>query len=474
MEQSRENNLVKNTVILAIGVFFPKLAVFITLPILTGCLTKTEYGTYDLILTLVSLLLPAATLQIQTAAFRFLIEKRDQKKAKKSIITNIYLFIIPTSAIVLLVLYLLLGTQTGIISLREEICMYFLLDILCSTTRQVTRGLGKNAAYAMSAFVSSFTQTAGIALLVWILGWGLKGAVAALCLGEFLAFLFLVSKTKLWRYFDFKCASKKQLKTLLTYSWPMVPNSLSMWVMRVSDRFVITAVIGVAANAVYAVAYKIPSILNLAQSTFNMAWQESASLASRDKDANAYYSNVFKSIYDISAGMMSALIGITPLLFVTLVRGNYDEAYNQILVLYLAVFFFVISTFWGGLYVAYQRTKSVGATAVAAAAINLLVDIALIKWIGLYAASGSTLVSYLFLCVFRIFDTRKFVDIQYNYKHIGIVLAIVVAQCIICAQRMLILDIINFIVGMIVFTALNKELLISYGNKLVHKLTKSA
>ena len=73
---SREGSLVKNTLVLSIGTVFPKLASFVVLPILTGCLTKSEYGTYDLITVLCSLFLPAVTLQIQTAAFRVLIEKK--------------------------------------------------------------------------------------------------------------------------------------------------------------------------------------------------------------------------------------------------------------------------------------------------------------------------------------------------------------------------------------------------------------
>lgn len=470
MEQSRENKLVKNTIILALGVFFPKLVVFITLPILTGCLTKAEYGTYDLILTLVSLLLPAATLQIQTAAFRFLIDDREDKKETKSIITNIYTFITPVSVLVLVLLYFILGWQIDSTTLRIEICLYFLFDIFSGTTRQIVRGLGKNSLYATSVFVSAVVQIAGVFLFVWAFNMGLEGAILALCLGELLSFLFLAVRIKIWQYVKLKLIRKNQLKRLLAYSWPMVPNSLSMWVMRVSDRFVITAVMGVAANAMYAVAYKIPSILNLAQNTFNMAWQENASLASKDDDANAYYSNIFRKIYDISAGMMSALIGITPLLFFVLVRGDYDEAYNQILVLYLAVFSFVISTFWGGLYVAYQKTKSVGISAVVAAIINIVVDVALIKWIGLYAASISTLVSYLFLCIYRIFDTRKFLKIKYNFKHIFVVLAIVIIQCIVCAQRMLVLDIINFVVGVIVFVVLNKDIISSYLKKIMKKV----
>ena len=55
---SREGKLAKNTLILSIGTFLPKLASFVTLPILTGYLTQTEMGIYDLITILESLLLP--------------------------------------------------------------------------------------------------------------------------------------------------------------------------------------------------------------------------------------------------------------------------------------------------------------------------------------------------------------------------------------------------------------------------------
>src|SRR5699024_2402340 len=138
---------------------------------------KTEYGTYDLILTLVSLLLPAATLQIQTAAFRFLIEKRDRLEEVQSIITNIYTFILPISFIVLLILYLLLKIQSGNVFLRLEICIYFMSDLLCGTTRQIARGMGNNLDYARSAFVSSLTQIMGSFFFVWGLDWKLEGAI---------------------------------------------------------------------------------------------------------------------------------------------------------------------------------------------------------------------------------------------------------------------------------------------------------
>ena len=103
---SRQSKLAKNTIILAIGTFLPKLASFVTLPILTGCLTREEYGTYDLVTVLVSLVLPAATLQIQTAAFRFLIDVRQDKTEIDRIVTNIFAFIIPLSLISLYIFFL--------------------------------------------------------------------------------------------------------------------------------------------------------------------------------------------------------------------------------------------------------------------------------------------------------------------------------------------------------------------------------
>ena len=89
---SREKELLKNTIILGIGYAVPALASFLTLPMYTALLTKTEYGTYDLITILLSLVMPAITLQIKVSVFRFLIENRNSEEEKKNYITTAYLF----------------------------------------------------------------------------------------------------------------------------------------------------------------------------------------------------------------------------------------------------------------------------------------------------------------------------------------------------------------------------------------------
>ena len=452
---SRGGKLAQNTFILSIGTFLPKLASFITLPILTGSLTKGEYGTYDLITVLVSFILPAATLQIQTAAFRFLIDVRSNERRIKSIITNIFAFIIPTSLATLLILFFFLP---GSEKIRFLICAYFLANILVNGVQQVLRGLEKYIEYSVSGIVNSLAKMLFVVIFVLYLRSGLAGAIFALFLSAIISLVVLVFYAKLYRYIDLSLISSTEIRSLISYSWPMVPNSMSMWVMRVSDRFVVTMFMGLEANAVYSVANKLPSLMTLAQNTFTMAWQENASIVSKDKDADAYYSSMFRTMFDLMAGVLGLLICTTPILFFILIKGNYEEAYFQMPVLFLAMFFYSQCAYLGGIYVAYKDTKSVGITTIVAAVCNLIVDMALIKTIGLYAASGSTLISYLLLFVFRASDVHRLVNIQYDMKHILIVLSLLVVESVLYFEQNPILNVINIVFGIVVFFALNKSL----------------
>ena len=70
--------------------------------------------------------------------------------------------------------------------------------------------------------------------------------------------------------------------------------------------------------------------------------------------------------------------------------------------------FTTLSSYLAGIYIADKRTKAIGITTTIAATINLGIDLILIPSIGMWAASLSTLVGYLFLFIYRIIDLRKY------------------------------------------------------------------
>lgn len=453
---SREGKLAKNTLILAIGTFFPKLAIFIALPILTTYLSNEEYGIYELFFSMVTLILPAATLQIQSAAFRFLIEVQDQEEEKTRIITNICLFVIATALAVLLLVFFLLQNLDP--AIRLAVCFYYFVDILVNVARQIVRGLSRNKDYAVSAIISGAGQIAFMCLLVMGLKKGLFGGLLALGCGDLISTIYLVIRGGIFKYIRPTKFDKKRLKEMLGYSWPMVPNSLSQWVIHASDRAIITFFMGPVANGIYSAAYKIPSIISLAQTTFNLAWQENATIASKDSDVQAYYSSMFKSLLNIVGGIMAVLIGMTPILFSIFIRGDYSEAYNQIPILHMGMFCLCMSTFWGGIFVALKKTKAVGITTVTAAAISVALNLLLINVIGLYASSIASCIAYSVMCLLRAFSIQKFIKISYDFKHILLVVGVLILQCVICFMQNLPLNILNLAVGIAFGYWLNRGL----------------
>lgn len=464
---NREKELVKNTLILGFGTFLPMLASLITLPLLTSYLSQTEYGIYDLVLTFVALLLPLATLKIDSAAFRFLIDYRTDEVATIKIISTLVLFLISIAIITLILLSIFLRSLE--LTVRILIGLYLAFDILCLCLQMITRGLSKNVTYSISTVINSLTNMLLAVLLVANFKLGLVGVLLSLFLGVFFTTIYISWRIHIIKWFSIAAFSWEALKEMISYSWPMVPNSLSLWAMDLSDRLIITFFLGVKANAIYAVAQKIPNLLGKVQSTFAYAWQESASLSVGDNDRTQYYSKVFDTVFSILIGGFSVLVALTPLLFKVLVKGDYQESYLQMPLLTLAMLFSTLSSFLGGIYIAYKRTVSVGLTTLIAAIINILLDLILVKQIGIFAGSISTLSSYAFLAIYRMYDVRKFQMIKYQYNKINMAFILALCMCAIAWVNNEYSFIINIILSAVCLMIFDRKIICSVINLLIRK-----
>ena len=453
----REQELVKNTLILSLGTILPKLTTLITLPILTGYLTKAEYGIYDLINTLVSLVIPLVTMKLEMATFRFLIDHRKDKEKASAIITSAFSAVVPVSLIAILIIYCSLRyfQYTPVISFL--VSAYFLIENIYTMLLQTARGLGHNLHYTISAIINAVVNMLLIVILVWKVQAWLIGLLIALNAALILSGLFLLISLKLSSYFRLSLLSKKQIMEMLSYSWPLVPNSLSSWVMNLSDRLIVTGILGIEANAVYAVANKIPSLFTTFQGAFISAWHENASIIVGDKDTDDYYSSMFDAVFTIMIGIMAVLIAVTPILFKLLIHEKYRDAYDQMPLLFGGMICFALSSFMGGIYTAHKKTKSVGITTIAAAISNLVINFALVRVIGLYAASLSTFLSYLFLIIFRMIDVRKFQPMRYNLKKIAVFSAVICGMCILTLFHSVYTQIFNFVFGIAFAYMINRK-----------------
>lgn len=465
---NRKRELVKNTLILTIGKFLPKLISILIIPIITAKLTKVEYGTYDLISTIVALLLPIATLQLPSAAFRFLVDYRGNEKKTKAVISNIVIATFSISLLVCIVMFFVLSKLSFIT--RVLICSYFLLDIIYYVSSQICRGLSYNKYYSISSVLFSIINLFSIYLTLNINSYGLNGVLISLCLAYFIATTFIVIKTHLVKYIDVKLLNKKNCVEFVKYSWPMIPNNLSAWVLNVSDRLVINHFLGIEMTAVYAVANKIPNILSIFQEVFNLAWQENASLTVKDKDVDIYYSNMFSIIFNFMIGGTALLIGFTPLIFKILIKGDYFAAYKEMPILIFAMLFCCLSSFLGGIYIAHKKTKELGISTLIVSIINLSIDLLLVKHIGITTGSISTLVAYMSLYIYRLININKFQKIKVNIKKQIIYFIIVILMLAVCTINNFKLNLANMMISIAFSIIVNFEFLRKLMTILLKKL----
>jgi len=472
MEQKRGKSLIINTFVLSMGQFFPQIAAIITLPIYTGYLTKAEYGRYDLVNVLVYILNVVVILQIHQAAFRFLIDVRGKKEEKVYITNTIAFEIIPSifSSIVFGLAYYTLPASTRIL-----LGLYLFFNLQFNISGQIARGLGKNSVYAIGAIAHSLSNLILVVILVSKIQLGFNGLFIALDSSLLIGTAIQIIACKQWKKIDLSTLDKNVLKEMIGYSWPMVPNTLSIWIVNTCDKFIIRFLLGLEFNGIFAAAQKIPNIFTMAYSTFNLAWQESASITVTDTDYNRYYNEVFSALFDFLTGCMLLLIAASPVLFKILIRGNYELAYDQMPLLYIGVFLSCISSYFGSIYIAKKATKAVGISSAIGAVINAVVNLSMVHWAGLYAASVSTIVSYLVLVVYRTRDVEKkdFVHIDYKKGHILICLSLIVLCSVLCYLKVGILNWINLGIGIIGFFALNHKLLKQVLNGVTNKLKGS-
>lgn len=407
----QEKELIKNTFIIAIGKFSTQIVSFLLVSLYTAKLTTQEYGSYDLIITIITFITPFITLTFEESMFRFLIDAKNRRE-EKSIITQTVVTILTMLTIACFMIFIVIKIFS--INTTKLFIPYVIAVVLMALMNALVRGLGKIKLYSLSNFILSVLTI--VLNVVLILGTNLKvdGLLLSVIIANLVMVLFLSIKLKLKEFIDFKLMNKKLMKEMLTYSIPLIPHSLSWTIINLSDRLIIAGALGTASNGIYAISNKFPTIINTVYNYFAIAWKESAAKALHEEDSGQYYNKIYEALKNMVYSATVLVIAFVPFVFNILIKGGYQEAYLYIPILVFSVYFSNMASFYGGIFSAYKKTKIIGTTTLVSAIINLVVDIVFIKTIGIYAAAISTLLASMFLYVYRKYKIKDFVKLKHS------------------------------------------------------------
>lgn len=407
---SRQTELAKNTAILTVGKVCTQCISFFLLPLYTAILSTDEYGTYDLLVTYSTLLLPLVNWQLDQGLFRFMLDHRKNKEEQSKLFSTL-LFSSTMQSIVYVVLFMCIQPFLKIKN-AYFLLLYVVLHVFTALFMQFVRGLGYSVKYTVASFISASSTTVFNVIALVFLKMGLQGLFVSTLMSQLLTLCYLVACSKSWEYFKFKYIQLSIFKRVGTYSIPLIPNNLAWWVVNASDRTIIAHFLGTAANGIYSIANKFPNVFINFYNILNLSWTETVSLHYGDEDRDEFFSETMTSLFKLYSAACFGIVACMPFVFPILVNTRYGDAYDQILILMYAMLFRVLVGLYSCIYVAQKNAKKIAYTSICAAIINITVDLVLINKIGLYAASISTLVAFLSMFIIRYIDVNKTVHMR--------------------------------------------------------------
>lgn len=416
----------KNVGLLTVANFGTKFLSFFLVPLYTSVLTTSEYGVYDLINNTIGILIPVLTQNVVDAVLRFSIGSGDDAPKVLGVgMRHLLISLVPVGTF--LVANSVLGFLPDIQGFSLLIFLLYLSQALSGIVLCYARGVDRFSDIAVSSvFCSAATLCFNVLFLVF-LGWGLAGYFVANIVGPLLQSAFLIVRVGARGAVPVHVDVALE-HSMLAYSRPLIANTAAWWVNNVSDRYIVTFFCGLSANGIYSVASKIPSILNMFQTIFNQAWTISAVEEFDPEDGNGFFSGMYSAYNCGMVVLCSAIILADIPLARLLYASDFFGAWEYVPFLTIAIVFGAVSGYVEGIFAAVKDSKRCAKTTVFGAIANVIINFALVPFIGPLGSAIATAGSYGLTWLLRMRALRDYIHLHIRYRRDCISYAILVLQ----------------------------------------------
>lgn len=412
---NKYKKLVGNSALFAIGNFGSKLISLLMVPLYTHQLTTEQYGTVDLILTTINLIIPFLTLELGQAAMRFAIDSKSVIESRK-LYYNVIKYIEWASVLLFLTIPILY-----FLNIFKSYILLFVILLIVTISNvilgQLVRGLGYIKEFALNGIIQTIIVVVSNIVFLVILNFKVEGYLLSMILGNLLSniYLFVISK-------GFNVVSKSELKStsllkrMVQFSIPLIPNTTIWWIINGATRYFILFFLNSSANGLYAVANKIPTIISTVGNIFIQAWQLSSFEEFDSKDKDDFNSRIFNLYSSFLFIIASALLVILQTTLKFTISSEFYDSWKLVPFLLLGVVYQSLSGFLGVNYTASRMTKGAFTSSIYGGTISIISNIMFIPIFGIVGASFASFLSFFAMFVIRLIDTRKYTIISINWK----------------------------------------------------------
>lgn len=420
-QESRNKYLIKNTAIFALGNMGTRLINFFMVPLYTYVLTTEQYGTINSIQSACMIILPLIMCNISEAIRRYLLDKQ----ADEGGILAAEIFWIGFGIVASLAMFGILSLIPAFSAYAREMSLYVLTCTLAGTVMEYLRGKEKLILYTACGLLQTVIAVGLNLLLLVRFRYGVRGYfwsyIAAYSISALIAFVGggqIVALRKV--RFD-----KALFKEMSKYALTLVPNSMMWWVTGTSDKLMITYMISAAANGIYSVSTKLPTMMETLNQILMQAWQYSAIKESDSQDRVEYHNQMFHLYMSTLSLVCAGLLFINRPFMRIYASDAFGEAWRYCPFLVVASLFSTLANFVGTSYFVEKDMKGNLKSATVGAITNIILNIILIPTMGITGAAITTCFSHVAVLIFRLKDTYKYLPLKavtpYSLKLLAVI-----------------------------------------------------
>jgi O-antigen/teichoic acid export membrane protein len=386
----------KDSAIYAIPTFVSRGLSLFLVPLYTRVLNPSDYGALDLFMVFGSLVNLTVALEVSQGVARSYADAKDPGERVTYASTAWWFTVGCYTAFALVCLVFakpiaskVMGGEgfTGFFALGLA---YLWLNGLFYLIQNQLRWELRSGQYAVVSMLSALVTAAVSVCLAYFLRWGLFGILWGMISGALAANAFGLYRLR--RSFRFRFGGR-HLKEMLTFSAPLVPSGVAVFVGLYIDRIMINKYLSLREVGLYGMGYRLASAVSLVMVGFQGALLPLVYTNYRNPETPGQLAAIFRMFLAFALATFLGLTLFAPEILALVTTPPYYPAAKTVIFLVPAVLLSSMYIFAVGIGIS-KKNHILLWTNIAGAALNTLLCVLLIPRYGITGAAAATFLGY--------------------------------------------------------------------------------
>lgn len=396
---------VKASVVYTLSSLFTRGLAIITVPVFTRLMSSEEIGIVNLYNSWFAMISVVTTLSLTSGGFQ--LAMKEFRNERNQYVSSVLTLTSAMAGLTFLIYLIKPSFWNNITGLPTGVMLLLLVDLLFSPAQSFWLSRQRyEYKYKAVAAVSFLSALAASVLSVIVVVWGSNRNYSNLgCLRLYANYAVLLSVAAwIWVSIYVKgktIYNKKYWQFSLRLSIPLIGNAVASQILSVSDRTMISKMVGNSAVGIYSTLYTVSSLSLIIWQAINASFVpflfENIDNPEKEHDIKKLSSELLVA-FAVVAFLLTVM---APEIVAILATREYYEAIYIMPPICAGVFLTSLSNMYTNVLIYHKKTSFVMISSIVAAIVNIVLNLIGIRVFGYMAAAYTTLIAYIILAVMQ-------------------------------------------------------------------------